>query len=114
MTPTIAMTHMKNTGASLRSGYLVATPPDAAYTWTGRLFAATFDGRSAEPRLGRPTPLFADEYDFGPGITTPNYDTTPDGGFIFLRRTPSSGRLHVVLGWLPELERLIAAGGARP
>ena len=83
------------------------------YRGGGRLFAASFDGGSAEPRLGRPTALFADEYDFGPGITTPNYDVTPDGRFVFLRRTPSSGRLDVVLDWLPELERLIAAGGAR-
>jgi serine/threonine-protein kinase len=83
------------------------------YRSGGRLFAATFDGRPAEPRLGRPAALFVDEYDFGPGITTPNYDVLPDGRFVFLRRTPSSGRLHVVLDWLPELERLIAAGGAR-
>jgi hypothetical protein len=75
--------------------------------------ASTFDGRLKEPRLGRPTALFADEYDFGPGITSPNFDVTPDGRFIFFRRTPSSGRLRLVLGWLPELERRIAAGRAR-
>ena len=83
------------------------------YRSDGRLFAATFDGSGDEPRLGRPTALFADEYDFGPGIPAPTQSVTPDGRFVFLRRTPSSGRLPVVLGWLPELERLIAAGGAR-
>ena len=75
--------------------------------------AASFDGRASEPRLGRPTALFADEYDFGPGITSPNYDVMADGRFVFFRRTPLSGRIHVVLDWLPELERRIAAGGAR-
>ena len=83
------------------------------YRGAGRILAASFDGKSTEPRLGRPTALFADEYDFGPGITAPNYDVTPDGRFIFLRRTPASGRVRVVLDWLPELERLIAAGGVR-
>jgi dipeptidyl aminopeptidase/acylaminoacyl peptidase len=83
------------------------------YRSSGRFMAATFDGRSAEPRLGRPVALFADEYDSGPGITSPNYDVMPDGRFIFFRVTPASGRLQVVLDWLPELERLIAAGGVR-
>jgi Tol biopolymer transport system component len=83
------------------------------YRGDRRVMASSFDGRLDEPRLGRPTALFADEYDFGPGITTPNYDVTPDGRFIFLRRTPNSGRLQVVLNWLPELQKVIAAGGAR-
>jgi hypothetical protein len=83
------------------------------YRSGGRFMAAAFDGRSAEPRLGRPAVLFADEYDSGPGITSPNYDVMPDGRFIFFRATPASGRLHVVLDWLPELERLVAAGGVR-
>jgi dipeptidyl aminopeptidase/acylaminoacyl peptidase len=82
------------------------------YRGEGRIFAASLDGRSAEPRLGRPTALFADEFDFGPGITTPNYDVTPDGRFIFLRRMPGSGRLQVVLNWLPELQKVLGAGGA--
>ena len=83
------------------------------YRGAGQVMAATFDGSSAEPRLGRPTSLFADEYDFGPGITTPNYDVTRDGRFIFLRRTPDSGRLQVVLHWFPELERRLAESKAR-
>jgi serine/threonine-protein kinase len=82
------------------------------YRGEGRIFAASFDGRLAEPRLGRPTALFADEFDFGPGITSPNYDVTPDGHFIFLRRIPGSGRLQVVLNWLPELQKMIGAEGA--
>ena len=81
------------------------------YRSDGRFMAATFDEVSTEPRLGRPKVLFADEYDFGPGITAPNYDVTPDGRFIFLRRTPSSGRLQVALNWLPELARRAAEGG---
>jgi serine/threonine-protein kinase len=83
------------------------------YRGGGRFMAAAFDGRSAEPRLGRPFALFADEFDFGPGITAPNYDVTPEGRFIFLRRTTASGRIRVALDWLPELERRIAAAGSR-
>lgn len=83
------------------------------YRAAGRVMAATFDGGGGEPHLGRPIALFADEYDIGPGITTPNYDVLPDGRFVFLRRTSDSGRLRVILNWLPELERLLAAAGAR-
>jgi Tol biopolymer transport system component len=83
------------------------------YRAGGRFMAATFDGRAVEPLLGRPAMLFADEYDIGPGITSRNYDLLPDGRFVFLRRTPASGRVHVVLNWLPELERRLAAGGVR-
>ncbi len=84
------------------------------YYRSGRqMMAATFDGRDAEPLLGRPEALFADEYDFGQGLSIPNYDVTPDGRFLMLRRTPSGGRLHVVLGWSAELERLITSGGVR-
>ena len=79
----------------------------------GKIMAASFDGRGSEPRLGKPSALFADEYDFGPGITSPNYDVLADGRFVFFRRTQVSGRIHVVLDWLPELERRIASGGAR-
>ena len=31
----------------------------------------------------------------------------------FFRLTPLSGRIHVVLDWLPELERLVKAEGSR-
>ncbi len=83
------------------------------YRGGGMIVAANFEGRAFEPRLGRPTALFADEYDLGPGITSPNFDVMADGRFVFFRRTPQSGRIHVVLDWLPELERRMAAGGAR-
>jgi serine/threonine-protein kinase len=82
------------------------------YRGGGEIMAASFDGSGAAPHLGRPTALFVDEFDFGPGITSPNYDVTPDGRFIFLRRTAFSGRTHVTLNWRPELRRLLAAGGA--
>jgi Tol biopolymer transport system component len=78
-----------------------------------RMMASAFDGKGAEPRLGRPVALFRDEYDFGKGLSLQNYDVGRDGRFLMLRRTPSGGRLHVVLGWGAELERLIAAGGVR-
>ncbi len=78
-----------------------------------RMMAASFEGRGAEPALGRPGLLFADEYDFGQGLSIANYDVTRDGRFVMLRRTPSGGRLHVVLHWTEELKRLLATGGLR-
>ncbi len=84
------------------------------YRGGGKMMAAAFDGRGSEPRLGRPVALFNDEYDFGPGISSPNYDLTLDGRFLMFRRTPTSGRLHVVFNWLPELERNFASGSGKP
>ena len=78
-----------------------------------RVMAAAFDGSAAEPALGRPVALFADEYDFGQGLSIANYDVTRDGRFVMLRRTPSGGRLRVVLNWTGEMERLLASGGVR-
>jgi len=78
-----------------------------------RMMGATFDGRGAEPVLGRPVVLFADEFDFGQGLSIANYDVTWDDRFLMLRRTPSGGRLHVVLHWTEELKRLLATGGLR-
>jgi hypothetical protein len=78
-----------------------------------RMMAAAFDGRGEAPVLARPVALFADVYELGQGLSIPNYDVTPDGQFLMLRRLPSGGRLHVVLGWSAELERLLAAKSAR-
>jgi serine/threonine protein kinase len=78
-----------------------------------RLMGVPFNGAAAEPALGKPQPLFEDEYDFGQGLSIANYDVTKDGRFIMLRRDTDSGTLRAVLNWTPELMRLLAAGGAR-
>jgi len=78
-----------------------------------RMMAVTFNASGAEPALGKPTGLFADDYDFGQGISIANYDVTPDGRFIMLRRAPHGGSLGVVINWTEELKRILAAGGAR-
>jgi dipeptidyl aminopeptidase/acylaminoacyl peptidase len=84
------------------------------YYRTGeRMMAASFDGGGGEPLLGRPEPLFADEFDFGQGLSIANYDVTREGRFLMLRSTPSGGRLRVVLHWNEELERLLGTGGLR-
>jgi Tol biopolymer transport system component len=80
----------------------------------GREFlAVSFDGSGEEPVQGRPGALFADEYALGGGISIANYDVTPDGRFIMLRRDPNGGRLCVVFNWTEELKRILAAGGVR-
>jgi hypothetical protein len=66
-----------------------------------------------EPVFGKPVALFADEYDFGQGISSPNYDVTPDGRFVMLRRGPNGTMLRAVVHWTEELRRILAAGGAR-
>ena len=78
-----------------------------------RIVAVPVDGSGVEPVFGKPTALFADEYDFGRGITIANYDVTPDGRFIMLRRGPSGGRLRAVLNWTEELKQILASGGVR-
>jgi Tol biopolymer transport system component len=77
------------------------------------LTAVTFDGGVAEPVLGKPQVLFADDYDLGLGNTITNYDVTPDGRFLMLRREPSGSHLRMVLNWTEELKRILAESGAR-
>lgn len=63
--------------------------------------------------FGKPTPLFTDVYDFGQGISIPNYDVTRDGRFIMLRRATQGSNLHVVVNWTEKLKQIVAAGGVR-
>jgi eukaryotic-like serine/threonine-protein kinase len=84
------------------------------YYRNGHEFSAvSFDGSGVEPALGKPQALFRDDYELGNGISVANYDVTPDGRFIVLRRGPNGGKLHVVLNWTEELKRILAAGGVR-
>ena len=83
------------------------------YRGGGKIMAVAFDGKGNEPSLGRPAALFADVYDFGQGLSIPNYDVTRDGRFLMLRRAARSGALRVVLNWTEELKRTIAAGGVK-
>jgi len=72
-----------------------------------------FDAAGAERLFGKPTVLFADDYEFGGGASIPNYDVTPDGRFIMIRRGPNGGKLRVILNWAEELTRVLAAGGVQ-
>ena len=83
------------------------------YRGGGRIIAVAFDGKGTEPVLGKPQALFADVYDFGQGLSIPNYDVTRDGRFLMLRRSTEGGTLRVVLNWTEELKRTLAQGGAR-
>jgi serine/threonine protein kinase/Tol biopolymer transport system component len=86
---------------------------EICYRSGGRIVAVPFDGRGAEPVIGIPLPLFADEYEFGQGISIPNYDITRDGRFLMLRRGDRSGTLRAALHWTEELQRILSAGGVR-
>jgi len=77
------------------------------------MMAVTFDPAKAEPTFGKPAALFADVYDFGQGLTIPNYDVTREGRFIMLRRGSHGNSLSVVLNWTEELKQILAAGGVR-
>jgi serine/threonine-protein kinase len=85
------------------------------YYRNGRsLMAVPLTLTGGDPAFGKPSVLFADAYDFGSGISIANYDVTPGGRFIMLRRGSNGGRVRVVLNWTEELERIVAAGGVRP
>jgi hypothetical protein len=89
------------------------TGREVFYRGGGRIVAVAFDGTGSEPLLGKPQGLFADVYDFGQGLSIPNYDVTRDGRFLMLRRSTEGGTLRVVLNWTEELKRTLAQGGAR-
>jgi serine/threonine protein kinase len=84
------------------------------YYRSGRdVVAVSFDGTGAEPALGTPTALFPDDYEFGAGISIPNYDVMADGRFVMLRRAPNGGKLRIVVNWTEELKGILAEGGVR-
>jgi hypothetical protein len=68
-------------------------------------------GSRAEPVVTKPKALFKDEYDLGMGLTTANYDVTPDGRFLLLRRDAQVGNLRIVLNRTEELKQILAKGG---
>src|SRR4030095_12205371 len=72
-----------------------------------------FNASGAEPVIGKPKVLFADVFDFGTGISIPNYDVTPDGRFIVTKRETGDGGLQIGMNWTNELTRILAAGGVR-
>lgn len=77
------------------------------------LVAVAFDGSGEDPAIGRPTPLFKDDYDLGQGVTIAAYDVMPDGRFIMLSRDAKGEGLRLVLNWTEELKQIIAAGGVK-
>ena len=83
------------------------------YRANQQIVAVAFDGSGDEPVLGKPTTLFADVYDFGQGLTIPNYDLTSDGRFLMLRRGTQGGTLRVILNWTEELKGAINRGAVR-
>jgi serine/threonine-protein kinase len=90
-----------------------ATGREIYYRGGQHMMAAAFDASGAEPTFGKPTALFADEYDFAGNVSIANYDVTRDGRFIMLRRGTRGGRLRAVINWTEELKHVLAAGGVR-
>ena len=88
-----------------------ATGKEIYYRNGHNVMAVAFGGNGAEPAFGKPTALFADQYDFGQGISIANYDVTRDGRFIMLRRGSEGGTFRVVMNWTEELKEILAVGG---
>jgi len=88
-------------------------PRRIVYRGAKHIVAVAFDAAGAERLFGKPTVLFADDYEFGGGASIPNYDVTSDGRFIMIRRGPNGGKLRVILNWAEELTRVLAAGGVQ-
>ena len=80
------------------------------YRGGAMLMAVSFEGSASEPSMGKPRALFRDEYDRGQGLTIANYDVTPDGRFLMLRREAHGGHLRIVLNWTEELKGILAKG----
>ena len=78
-----------------------------------RMMAVAFSASSAEPAFGKPMALFADEYDYGQGLSIANYDVTRDGRFIMFRRGTHGSSLRAVIHWTEELKQILAAGGVK-
>ena len=78
-----------------------------------RIVAVALDASGTEPVFGKPTALFADDYDFGAGTSIANYDVTPEGRFMMIRRGANGGKLRVVVNWTEELKKILAVGGVR-
>ncbi len=83
------------------------------YRGAKHIVSVRLDTSGTEPAFGKPTVLFADDYEFGGGSSIANYDVTPDGRFIMIRRGPNGGKLRVVLNWQEELKQILAAGGVK-
>lgn len=94
-------------------GALYSQGKEIFYRSEKRIVAVPTDASDAEPEFGKPTVLFADDYDFGHGLSIANYDVTPDGRFIMLRRGANGGKLRVVVNWTEELKQILATGGVR-
>jgi len=75
--------------------------------------AVSFDGAPEEPVIGPPEALFADEYEYGYGISIANYEVARDGRLFLLRSDTRSQNIRLVLDWDIELMRIIGEGGAR-
>jgi hypothetical protein len=63
-----------------------------------------------------PPPCFRfvqDTQNTGGATHTSIYDVTHEGRFIVTRREPGDGGLQIGVNWARELERILAAGGAR-
>lgn len=75
-----------------------------------RVVAVPVDTSGTEPSLGKPEPLFRDEYDFGTGTSIANYDVMGDGRFIMLRRDPGRGYLRAVVNWTEQLREILGDG----
>jgi len=75
--------------------------------------AVPFTATGTEPAIGKPADLFVDMYDYGTGISIPNYDVAADGRFIVTKREAGDVGLQIGLNWDRELERILAAGGVR-
>ncbi|MEY4634547.1 MAG: Serine/threonine-protein kinase PknA [Acidobacteriota bacterium] len=68
------------------------------------MVGVTFDGRGAVPILGKPQVLFDQSFEYGQGISVPNYDVLPDGRFVMLRAESGGASFRVIRHWADGLK----------
>jgi serine/threonine-protein kinase len=106
--PALTPTYPVSAGGGVQARF-ARTGKEIYFRSGGRMMAVSADLSGNVPVLGKPAALFEDVYNFGTGISVPNYDVAADGRFVMTRSELDSGRLHVVRNWTVELRQLLIA-----
>jgi serine/threonine protein kinase/Tol biopolymer transport system component len=80
------------------------------YRSDNKMIAVSLSLQGDEPTLSPPVVLFDQAYEYGSGITIPNYDVSADGQqFLMVKGRAGASQLRIVLNWFEELKRLAAS-----
>jgi Tol biopolymer transport system component len=78
-----------------------------------RMLSVSMTVQGSEPIFGKPSVMFDQAYDYGQGVSAPDYSALADGRLVMIRPELGANRLHVVLNWAEELKRVLAGAPLR-